>query len=301
MKEIKTIEELEITRPFISTEKSQSFFSESTHILGVCFDGTTSFRPGSRFGPDAIRDASIGLEDYSPYLDKDLKDFSIYDLGNIPFHPSRADILRELFASYTADLKLESDKIKILTLGGEHSISYSPIKLYLKNYPDLVILHLDAHTDLRDGYLEDDHSHASVIRRVWDHFGKGHQLLQYGIRSGQKSEFDFMQKNKTLSQSLEELCQRLDQLPANRPVYLTLDLDFFDPAYLPGTGTPEAGGETFHGFMKILKILNQKNFVGADIVELAPHIDTTGNSSCFASKVVREVLLAMNKKPNTIK
>ena len=102
-----------------------------------------------------------------------------------------------------------------------------------------------------------------------------------------------MKQNKTLRYSLEELCISLEKIPNNRPIYLTLDLDFFDPAFLPGTGTPEAGGENFHNFMKILKILNTKNFVGADIVELAPQIDPTNNSSCFASKVTREVLLAL--------
>lgn len=293
MTRLNTIEELETTRTFISTQSENGFFSNATHIIGFCFDGTASFRAGSRFGPDATRDASIGLEDYSSYLDKDLSDYKIIDLGNMPFYPSRGDILRNKFEDYTADLNLEEDKVKILTLGGEHSISFSPIKLYLKNYSDLVILHLDAHTDLRDGYLDEKYSHASVIRRVWDEMNEGHELIQYGIRSGLKEEFQFMKEKNTLASNLDELCQRLEALPDNRPIYMTLDLDFFDPAYLPGTGTPEAGGEDFHSFIKILKILNNKNFVGADIVELAPQIDPTGNSACFASKVTRETLLAL--------
>lgn len=293
MKKIPVTIDLDVAKPFFATHQSEEFSANSIHLLGFCYDGTTSFRPGSRFGPDALRDASFGLETYSPYLDKDIEDYNIWDMGNMPFYPSRQDILHKLYAQMTSKINLKNDHIKFLTLGGEHSISYCPIKLYLEQYPDLVLLHLDAHTDLREHFMEDPFSHASVIYRSWKLFGKGHELLQYGIRSGMKEEFDFMKQKGTLKNSLEELCTALDKIPATRPIYLTLDLDFFDPAFLPGTGTPEAGGENFHNFMKILKILNTKNFVGADIVELAPQIDPTNNSSCFASKVTREVLLAL--------
>lgn len=293
MKKIPLPFALDVAKPFFATLHADSIWANSLHIVGFCYDGTTSFRPGSRFGPDALRDASFGLETYSPYLDKDIEHYNIWDLGNIPFYPSRQDILHELFAKMTAEVNLKKDHIKLLTLGGEHSISYSPIKLYLEQYPDLVLLHLDAHTDLREHFMEDPLSHASVLKRCWKLFGKNHELMQYGIRSGMKEEFDFMKAHGTLKYSLEELCTSLEKIPANRPIYLTLDLDFFDPAFLPGTGTPEAGGENFHNFMKIVKILHGKNFVGADIVELAPQIDPTQNSSCFASKVTREVLLAL--------
>jgi agmatinase len=154
-------------------------------------------------------------------------------------------------------------------------------------------LHLDAHADLRDGYLEEKHSHASIMRRSLDFFGPKHQLIQYGIRSGTREEFVWMRENKTLRTSLQDLCDELEAMPATRPIYLTLDLDFFDPAYLPGTGTPETGGETYHSFIKIMKILNRKNLVGADVVELAPMLDPTQNSTCMASKVVREVIAAL--------
>lgn len=286
---------LDVAKPFFATLQADQFSSQSIHLLGFCYDGTTSFRPGSRFGPDALRDASFGLETYSPYMDKDIEDYHIWDLGNMPFYPSRQDILHQLFEKMTAEIQLKKDQIKLVTLGGEHSISFSPIKLYLKQFSDLVILHLDAHTDLREHFMEDPFSHASVIKRSWALFGKDHQLIQYGIRSGMKEEFQFMKEKGTLKNSLEELCNSLNQIPNDRPIYMTLDLDFFDPGYFPGTGTPEAGGENFHNFMKIMKILNTKNLVGADIVELAPQIDPTNNSSCFASKVTREVLLALAK------
>jgi agmatinase len=292
---LKEVEGLEHGKAFIGTEFAPAIYSDTTHLIGFCFDGTTSFRPGARFAPQAIREASYGLEDYSPYLDKDTQDYNIVTMGDLPVYPSKWHITNDFFLDMVKDIDLVKDKVKFLTIGGEHSISYGPIKKYLESYPDLVVLHLDAHTDLRDGYLEEKYSHASIIRRVLDHFTPKNRLIQYGIRSGPRQEFLWMKENKTLATSLKECCEWLEAIPNDRPIYLTLDFDFFDPAYFPGTGTPEAGGEDFHGFMKILKILNQKNFVGADVVELAPMLDPTNNSSCFASKVTREVILAMNK------
>lgn len=290
---IREVEGLESARPFIGTEYAQAFFSNTTHLLGFCFDGTTSFRPGARFGPSALREASYGLEDYSPYLDKDTQDYNFVTMGDLPIYPSKWHLTNDFFMEITKGLDLKKDKIKILTLGGEHSISYGPIVKYLENYPDMVLLHLDAHADLRDGYLEEKYSHASIIRRVLDHFTEKNTLIQYGIRSSPRTEFQWMKENGTLMTSLKECCEKLEAIPDSRPIYLTLDLDFFDPAYMPGTGTPESGGEDFHGFMKLLKILNRKNFVGADVVELAPMLDPTNNSACMASKVVREVMLAL--------
>jgi agmatinase len=295
MKKIKDLEEMEMSKCFIGASYSEAIYKNATHIMGFCFDGTTSFRPGARFGPDAIRDASFGLETYSPYLDSDIEEYSINDCGNLPIYPSKWRMTNDYFHGVTKDLNLKKDNIKFLILGGEHSVSYGPIRLALDNYDDLCLIHLDAHTDLRDGYLEEKFSHASIIRRVYDHFTNKNTLIQYGIRSGQKEEFEFMQKHNTQAKSLAECLKRIEDLPSDRPVYLTLDLDYFDPAFLPGTGTPEAGGENFHSFISIIKLLKKKNLVGADVVELAPLIDSTGNSSAFASKVVREVLIALQK------
>ncbi|MBD63914.1 MAG: agmatinase [Halobacteriovoraceae bacterium] len=290
---IKKIDKLEASKSFLGTKLSDEIHSNATHIIGFCFDGTTSYRPGARFGPDGTRDGSFGIESYSPYLDRELEDYSIYDCQNLPIFSSQWKRMNDNFHELTKDLKLKEDKIKFLTLGGEHSISYGPIRLCLDNYEDLFILHLDAHTDLRDGYLDEKYSHASIIRRIWDHMDEKNSLLQYGIRSGLKEEFEFMKNHNTQAKSLAECVERLQAIPNDRPVYLTLDLDFFDPAFLPGTGTPEAGGEDFHGFVKIIKTLKEKNFVGADIVELAPKLDASGISEAFAAKVTREVLLAM--------
>lgn len=286
--------ELEEATPFISSKREKRLFSQSTHLLGFCYDGTTSFRPGARFGPNAIREVSLNLETYSPYLHADLEEGNLIDLGNLPFYPAKPQLSLQYFEKMLEGRSLDQEKIRLVVLGGEHSISYGPIKAHLDAYPDLVLLHLDAHADLRDGYLGEKFSHASIIRRVLDHFGPRHELIQYGIRSGTREEFEWMRSQKTLKTSLQDLVEHLQALDSQRPIYLTLDLDYFDPAYFPGTGTPETGGEDFHSFIKIIKILRQKNLVGADVNELAPHYDPTGNSSCFASKVVREVILSLN-------
>lgn len=292
---LREVEGLEQGKAFIGTEYEAAIYSDTTHLIGFCFDGTTSFRPGARFAPGAIREASYGLEDYSPYLDKDTQDYNIITMGDLPVYPSKWHLTNNFFVEMVKGIDFKKENVKFLTMGGEHSISYGPIVKYLEDYPELVVVHLDAHTDLRDGYLEEKYSHASIIRRVLDHFTPKNRLIQYGIRSGPKQEFEWMKENKTLATSLKECCEWIESIPNDRPIYLTLDFDFFDPAFFPGTGTPEAGGEDFHGFMRILKILNQKNFVGADVVELAPMLDPTNNSACFASKVTREIILAMNK------
>ncbi len=279
----------EPVKPFFALNEAEEFQEKGIYLLGIPFDGTTSFRPGARFGPDALREASYGLESYSPYLDKDLEESPFFDLGNIPFQASRHDLLRESFFSLTKNLDL--NKQKILTLGGEHSISYCPAKLYLDHYKNLTILHLDAHTDLREQYLDEPYSHACVIRRIVEEMREEQTLIQYGIRSGLKAEFNWMKENNTLATSFEELKEKINKVTG--PIYLTLDLDFFDPSFLPGTGTPEAGGENFHNFISLLKLLAQKNLVGADVVELSPMLDVSGNSNVFAAKVVREILLCM--------
>lgn len=280
--------------PYFCAKKSEQIVDGAVHLIGFGFDGTACFRKGARLGPTAIREVSEGIESYSPYIDKDLEDHSFYDCGdlcldNSPNWQLATDNLLKLIPHQ--DLRRRN--IKLLGLGGEHSVSYGFIRRYLESYDDLVLIHLDAHADLRDGYEGHHYSHASIIRRSLDHFKAGHELLQYGIRSGTKEEYAFMKEKRTLCRSRNEFFSRVDSIPASRPIYLTLDLDFFDPSYLPGTGTVEAGGEDFHCFVKLIKMLQVKNLVGADVVELAPEIDPTGNSNVFAAKVVRELLLTL--------
>ncbi len=285
-----------VTTPYFCAQTNHSdqitIKRDNLYLLGFEFDGTACFRKGAKDGPNAIRDVSDGIESYSPYLNKDLTDITFFDLGNLPTNEGESwEMANQHFSELFASYHLCQDNIKILTLGGEHSIPYIIIKKYLNDFTDLQLLHLDAHADLRDGYENHYYSHASIIRRVLDHFGRDHSLLQFGIRSGTKEEFRWMQEKQTLVTSITTLLERIDP---KRPIYLTLDVDFFDPAFMPGTGTPEAGGENFATFITLIKYLRQMNLVGADIVELAPNLDPTGNSSVFAATLVRELLLAMS-------
>lgn len=283
---------------FENTHLGHGFYANASHLIGFGFDGTACFRKGTKDGPDAIREVSDGIESYSPYLDMDLAEITVYDCGNVSLGESEHVKEQWAYASQQLTQMLDSvdlvkSQVKLLTLGGEHSISYAPVCAYLKQYPNLVLLHLDAHADLRDGYEGHHFSHASIIYRLQEQFGEKHRLIQYGIRSGTREEYQWMRDNQTLCGSLDEFLLKVQQIDPQTPIYLTLDLDYFDPAYFPGTGTPEPGGEDFHSFVKLVKLLKNKKLVGCDAVELAPNIDSTGNSAVFAAKVIRELLLTM--------
>lgn len=307
---IKAID-IQVKKPETPYEWSQpevGIYADSVHLIGFEFDGTACFRKGTKDGPDAIRAVSDGIESYSPYLDSDLDNIHFVDLGNLVIDKQLASAgdpqqieqqwqqATDDFVQLFSDVDLIKNNVRVMTLGGEHSISYAPITTYLKQYPDLVLIHLDAHADLRDGYLDYHYSHASIIYRVKEHFGAKHQLIQYGIRSGTKDEYQWMHDNNTLALSRDEFLQRVSAITDDQPIYLTLDLDYFDPSFFPGTGTPEPGGEDFHSFVSLCKLLKQKNFVGCDVVELSPSIDSTGNSDVFAAKVVRELIMCMQSK-----
>jgi agmatinase len=279
---------------FIGAQPTDTIVPNACQILGFRFDGTSCFRKGADKGPDAIRDVSDSVEDYSSYLDKSLEDQVFYDLGNLPHFPDNWEKTNDYFNLLTEDVNPKEKKVRLLTLGGEHSISYGPISYYLKHFPDMALLHLDAHADLRDGYQGFKYSHASIMFRIQEHLTDKNELIQYGIRSGTREEFMMAKEKGWLALGREDFLKRVKKIADHRPIYLTLDLDYFDPGMLPGTGTPEAGGEDFHSFISLMKILKDKNFVGADVVELAPELDPTGISASMATKVVREILLAFN-------
>jgi len=269
-------------------------FVESKAVLfGVPFDGTTSFKPGARFAPSAMREDSWAIESYSPYLDKDLEDIKLFDYGNLelPF----GDKMNALaMIEEIVDEIVESDK-KPIMIGGEHLVSYAPVKSLVKKYPDLNIIHFDAHTDLREDYLGEEFSHATVLRRIYDLVGDG-KLNQFCIRSGLKEEFEWAKEHAHLEKfTFHTLEERVDAL-INEPVYITIDLDVFDPSVFPGTGTPEPGGINFHQMLEIIGILSKlENVVGLDVVELSPKHDASGVSTAVACKTLRELVLATIK------
>lgn len=266
-------------------------YSEAKVVLfGAPFDGTTSFRPGTRFAGQAIRNESFGIETYSPYQDRDLSDSYIFDGGEmeLPFGNTKR-VLTEIEA-YTEKI-LADGKLPFM-IGGEHLVTLGAVRAVAKKYPDLHIIHFDAHTDLRTDYLGEELSHATVLRRIWELVGDG-KIFQYGIRSGEKYEFDFAKEHTVLHKfNLDTLPKGVKALQG-KPVYVTLDLDVLDPSIFPGTGTPEAGGVTFNELLRAVISLCGLNIVGCDVVELSPIYDQSGVSTAVACKIIREILLTL--------
>ncbi len=267
-----------------------AFSDAKTVLFGAPFDGTTSFRPGTRFGPSAIRSESFGIETYSPYCDRDLADCAIYDGGDLELPFGNTERVLSMIEDYTEQV-LSAGK-RFVMLGGEHLVTLGSLRAVCRRYPDLHIIHLDAHTDLRTDYLGEALSHSTVLYHAWKLVGDG-RIFQFGIRSGEKYEFEFAKQHTTLRkfdlQGFEETVKALE----GKPVYFTLDLDVLDPSIFCGTGTPEAGGVTFKELMQAILQLNRLNIVGCDINELSPHYDHSGTSTAVACKVTREILLQL--------
>jgi len=258
-------------------------------FFGIPFDGTCSFRPGSRFAPFYVREASFGLEIYSPYQDKELMEYKIADLGDMELPFGNTEKALKNMEDFSREL-LDNGK-KIFAFGGEHLVTLPIVKAYHKKYPDLEIIHFDAHTDLRDNYLGEKLSHASVIRLIHE-FINGEKIHQFGIRSGEKYEFEYGRKYMDFNPfNLDNFQSSIDKIADDTPIYITLDIDVLDPSIMHGTGTPEPGGVTFNELLNALLKLKGKNIVGMDLVELAPNYDNSGVSNIVAAKLVREMAM----------
>jgi len=259
-----------------------------TVLFGAPFDGTASFRPGARFAPAAMRADSWGLETYSPYQDKDMQSASVADAGDIelPF----GNVKKVLAGVEKFTRKVLADGKTPCMMGGEHLVTLGALRAVHEKYPDVCVLHFDAHTDLRDHYLGESLSHATVMRRIWDTLGDG-RIWQFGIRSGEKTEFEWAKKHTHLTPfgfaGLEDAIRAL----SGRPVYFSLDLDILDTAVFPGTGTPEPGGVTFDELLRSVLSLSSLNIVALDVCELSPPLDPSGASTAAACKILRELLL----------
>lgn len=265
--------------------QNEDYKSSDIVMLGMPFDGTVSYRSGSRFAPELIRLASWGLEEYSPYFEKELADVNFHDIGDLDFPLGNTYKSLELIKENVE--QIYADKKRVFGVGGEHLVTLPTIQAISKFYKDITVVHFDAHTDLRKEYLGEEMSHSAVIY----HIGKiiGFQnIKQIGIRSGMKEEFDLMKKYKTLLDFPEQLSKL-----KNKNVFVTVDLDVLDPSIMSGTGTPEAGGLTFNELIEWFKELKGLNIIGADVVELAPHYDASGVSTAVASKVIRELLMCL--------
>ncbi|MCH5186441.1 MAG: agmatinase, partial [Oscillospiraceae bacterium] len=245
-------------------------------IFGAPFDSTTSFRPGTRFASSAMRAESFGMETYSPYLDRDMEEISVFDGGDPELCFGNTE--KALSAIEEFSEKIFSDGKIPCMIGGEHLVTLGVLRAAVRKYPELNIIHFDAHTDLRDDYLGEKLSHATVMRRAWELVGDG-RIYQFGIRSGEKSEFEWAKRHIFTNKfNLDGLDTALEKLKG-KPVYFSLDLDVLDPSVFPGTGTPEFGGISFSELLNGIYKVCKMNIVGADINELSPVYDHSGAST----------------------
>lgn len=261
-------------------------------IFGAPFDSTTSFRPGTRFASRTMRSESFGIETYSPYQDKDLEDIAVFDGGDLELCFGNSERALEQIEEFTAKI-LDAGKLPCM-IGGEHLVTLGAVRAAVKRYSDLHILHFDAHADLREDYLGETLSHATVMRRCWELTGD-HKIFQFGIRSGERAEFQWAKEhvftNKFNFNGLEQVTESL----RGKPVYLSIDLDVLDPSEFPGTGTPEAGGVTFTQLLNAVLTVSGLNIVACDVNELSPVYDHSGASTALACKLLRELLLSVAK------
>lgn len=277
--------------------KSHPNYEESKAVLyGMPMDWTVSYRPGSRFGPNKIREVSIGLEEYSPYLDRELGDVKFFDAGDIPLPFGNPEKSLLEIETYIHTL-LADNKIPI-GMGGEHLVSLPVMKAVASKYDDLAIIHFDAHTDLRENYEGEEYSHSTPIRKIADHIGPSN-VYSFGIRSGMKEEFVWAKENGmhiSVFEVLEPLKEILPTL-AGRNVYVTIDIDVLDPAHAPGTGTVDAGGITSRELLASIHAIAASgvNVVGFDLVEVSPVYDHSDQTANTASKLLREMILGWVK------
>lgn len=269
-----------------------SFDEAACVIFGAPMDSTTSYRPGTRFASSSMRQESFGLETYSPYQDKDLEDVKIFDGGDLelPYGNPRAAL--DMIKTTTKTI-IDANKLPCM-IGGEHLVTLGAVEAVVEKYPNLRVIHFDAHTDLRDQYLGEKLSHASVIRRIHDLVGDG-KIHQFGIRSGERDEFNWAKEHTNLNKFNFTGLSKAVKECQEYPVYLTIDLDVLDPSVFPGTGTPEAGGVTFNQLLAAIIEVSALNIVAMDVNELSPVYDQSGASTALACKILRELLLAINK------
>ncbi len=263
-----------------------------TVLFGAPFDSTTSYRPGTRFGSSAVRHESFGIETYSPYQNLDLEqDSLVFDAGDLEFAIGNTNSVLNCIENCASQIL--SDNKRPFMIGGEHLVTLGAFRAALKKYPDIHIIHFDAHADLRLDYLGVELSHACVLRRCFELTGEN-RIFQFGIRSGDKEEFTWAKTHiKMQPFNFDNLEETLDKLKS-KPVYFTVDLDVLDPSVFPGTGTPEPGGVSFDELRKaVTTVCSQANVVACDVNELSPHYDISGASTMVACKIIREMLLAL--------
>ncbi len=258
-------------------------------LIGVPFDGTASYRAGARFGPGAIREGSQSLEMYSAFVNVDLDEVSYIDRGDLEVPPGNAQRIVEIVEEEIG--RVLADGLRPVVLGGEHTITLGVIRALAGIYDDLTVLQLDAHADMRDEYRGEALTHATIMRRVQEIIPP-ERIIRFGIRSGTREELQMAGVSLPITgrRDIEGL---IKSIGVNVPLYVTIDMDVFDPSLVPGVGNPEPGGLTYREFIQLVRGLSYRRIVGFDVMELAPQYDHSNVSAIVAASVVKELLLSM--------
>ena len=278
----------------LSFQSCKSEYEESDVVIfSVPMDWTTSFRPGTRFAGNQVRVDSFGIEWYSPYRDANLKDYQTSDIGDLEL--PIGDVENSLNVVYETSKKIYEDHKFPVMIGGEHLVTLPVLQAAKEKYHNLHVIHLDAHTDLRESFFGRELSHATFMYHAHKFLGD-HTIYQFGIRSGDQHEFDWAKKH--IHQRLfdfEGLDKAVDKLK-DVPVYITIDIDVLDPSVVCGTGTPEPGGMQYKDLLWAFEQFEKLgHIVGCDLVEFNPYLDPSGASTAVAVKTIRELTLILQK------
>ncbi len=278
-------------------------------VVGVPFDTASSFRTGSRFGPSAIRNISALIKPNNVYLQVNvLENLTGADYGDISIVPG---YIEPTFENIEAELSqiVDADIVPII-LGGDHSISLAHLRALAKKHGPVALVHFDSHADINDEVFGQKYNHGTPFRRAHEEglIDPAH-TIQVGMRgslydpdehriSEEELGFRLIPAHKVREMGFDALIKEITDRVGDKKVFFTFDIDFVDPAYAPGTGTPEVGGFTSLETLTILRALKGLNFVGCDIVEVAPHYDPTEMTAFMAANVGFEFIsmLALKKK-----
>lgn len=288
--------EFYVSNPYVFSGFTKPFDKAKFIIIGIPFDKTSTYRPGSRFAPLSIREASLNIETYSLFFDMDLEDLNIHDAGDLHVVENLNETLNRI--NLVVKDIINSNKIPVL-IGGEHTITYGAISAFEN---EVGIVCFDAHADLRDSYMGEKISHATFMRRIVEKIGAD-KLMLIGLRAISKEEVKFLHKmNISYITSedlkllkLEEVYKIIESKIKNfNKIYLSIDMDVLDPAYAPGVGNPESNGMDSYTMLNLIRKLCNKKVVGMDLVEVVPNYDT-GITSILSAKIIFEALCALEK------
>ena len=274
-------------------------------VVGVPFDSGVSYRPGARFGPSAVREASRLLRPYHPGLDvSPFERAQVVDAGDIPANPM--DVQAAIRTVQREATELINGGARLVTIGGDHTIALPLLRAVAQKHGPVALLHFDAHLDTWDAYFGASYTHGTPFRRAVEegvldtstlcHVGIRGPLYDRSDLTGDKElGFGIVTSADVLRRGVDEVVGGLRERVGDRPLYVSIDIDVLDPAHAPGTGTPEAGGMTSRELLEILRGLAGTNLVSADVVEVAPAYDHAEITSIAASHVAYDLvsLLAM--------